>query len=69
MRNRWLKIHDADYRQAQQDFGSFVEKLTHKLIERDTTLPELPSKDIIFRIYRVRSTRIASLLLLIFFAA
>ena len=48
----WLKVHDADYRQAQKDFSSFVECLTEKLIEEDDTVPELPAKDIVFRIYR-----------------
>ena len=48
----WLKIHDADYRQAQKDFSSFVECLTEKLTEEDDTVPELPAKDIVFRIYR-----------------
>ena len=48
----WLKVHDADYRQAQKDFSSFVECLTEKLIEVDDTIPELPAKDIVFRIYR-----------------
>ena len=48
----WLKMHDADFRQAQRDFASFVEKLTERLIERDETVPELPAKDLIFRIYR-----------------
>ena len=48
----WLKAHDPDFRQAQKDFASFVESLTEKLVEVDTTLPELPSKDLVFRIYR-----------------
>ena len=48
----WLKVHDADYRQAQSDFNSFVECLTEKLIEKDDTIPELPAKDLVFRIYR-----------------
>ncbi|MCJ1252077.1 hypothetical protein MMC30_009315 [Trapelia coarctata] len=48
----WLKVHDADFRQSQKDFDSFVESLTEKIIEQDDTIPELPSKDIVFRIYR-----------------
>lgn len=48
----WLKVHDADYRQSQKDFNSFVESLTEKVIEKDETIPELPSKDLTFRIYR-----------------
>ena len=48
----WLKIHDADYRQAKKDWDTFVEKLTEKIIEKDETVPELPAKDVTFRIYR-----------------
>ncbi|MCJ1469921.1 hypothetical protein MMC07_008565 [Pseudocyphellaria aurata] len=43
----WLKVHDADYRQSQKDFNSFVESLTEKIIEKDETIPELPSKDLV----------------------
>ena len=48
----WLKFHDADFRQSEKDFDSFIEKLTEKLIEKDETIPELPAKDVKFRIYR-----------------
>ncbi len=48
----WLKMHDADYRQSKKDFDSFVECLTEKVIEKDETIPELPPKDLTFRIYR-----------------
>lgn len=48
----WLKMHDADYRQSKKDFDSFVEVLTEKVIEKDETIPELPPKDLTFRIYR-----------------
>ena len=48
----WLKMHDPDFRQAERDFKSFVEALTEKLIEKDETIPELPPKDLVFRIYR-----------------
>ncbi|KAL8946232.1 MAG: hypothetical protein Q9222_007347 [Ikaeria aurantiellina] len=48
----WLKMHDADYRQSKKDFDSFVEKMTEKLVEIDETIPELPPKDLTFRIYR-----------------
>lgn len=40
-------VHDADYRQSQKDFNSFVESLTEKVIEKDETIPELPSKDLV----------------------
>lgn len=45
-------MHDPDYRAAQKDWASFVESLTQKIIEVDETVPELPVKDIVFRIYR-----------------
>ena len=48
----WLKLHDADYRASQADWNSFVESLTEKIIEKDETVPELPPKDLTFRIYR-----------------
>ncbi|KAF2689312.1 hypothetical protein K458DRAFT_413609 [Lentithecium fluviatile CBS 122367] len=49
---QWLKAHDADYRTSLQDFTTFLESLSEKVIEADDTVPELPVKDIIFRIYR-----------------
>ncbi|KAI4094961.1 MAG: hypothetical protein L6R37_007148, partial [Teloschistes peruensis] len=48
----WLKVHDADYRQSKKDWDAFVEKMTEKIIEIDDTIPELPPKDLTFRIYR-----------------
>ena len=48
----WLKVHDADYRQSKNDWDSFVQCLTEKIIEKDDTIPELPPKDLTFRIYR-----------------
>lgn len=48
----WLKAHDPDYRQSWKDFESFVESLTEKIVEVDETIPELPPKDLVFRIYR-----------------
>jgi uncharacterized protein (TIGR02453 family) len=39
-------------RQAEKDFHTFVEKLSEKVSEKDPTVPELPIKDVIFRIYR-----------------
>jgi len=32
-----LAVHDADYRQSQKDFNSFVDSLTEKIIEKDPT--------------------------------
>ncbi|KAF2199360.1 hypothetical protein GQ43DRAFT_442534 [Delitschia confertaspora ATCC 74209] len=49
---KWFKMHDPDYRASLQDFTSFLESLTLKVVEADETIPELPVKDIIMRIYR-----------------
>ncbi|KAI0968249.1 hypothetical protein F4678DRAFT_443759 [Xylaria arbuscula] len=48
----WLKMHDPEYRRSLKDWESFVGTLTEKIIEADETIPELPLKDVIFRIYR-----------------
>ncbi|KAL6902691.1 hypothetical protein GGI43DRAFT_348993 [Trichoderma evansii] len=48
----WLKSHDGEYRRALKDWQSFVEATTQTLIEVDETIPELPAKDVIFRIHR-----------------
>jgi len=48
----WLKMHDPNYRQALNDSNSFFEALQTKIVEVDETIPELPLKDVIFRIYR-----------------
>lgn len=44
---RCCLVHDADYRQSQKDWSSFVESLTAKVIEKDETIPELPPKDLV----------------------
>ncbi|KAL3460658.1 hypothetical protein BJX64DRAFT_180356 [Aspergillus heterothallicus] len=49
---QWLKAHDADYRTSKKDWETFVESLTEKIIEQDGTVPELPAKDLVFRIHR-----------------
>jgi hypothetical protein len=46
------KAHDAEYRRALKDWESYVMTLTEKIIEADPTIPELPFKDVNFRIYR-----------------
>ncbi|EKV09975.1 hypothetical protein PDIP_61990 [Penicillium digitatum Pd1] len=45
----WLicVAHDADYRAAKKDFETFVGSLTPKIVEVDTTIPELPVKDLV----------------------
>ncbi|ROV86827.1 hypothetical protein VSDG_09472 [Cytospora chrysosperma] len=48
----WLKSRDDEYRRSLQDWNSYVESLMQKVIATDPTIPELPLKDIIFRIYR-----------------
>ena len=45
-------VHDPEYRRSLKDWNSFVETLTDKIIEADETVPELPIKDVVFRIYR-----------------
>jgi uncharacterized protein (TIGR02453 family) len=47
-----LKLHDPDFRVSFQDFITFAEKVSDKIIEADETIPELPVKDVIYRIYR-----------------
>ncbi|QPG94368.1 hypothetical protein C2857_005786 [Epichloe festucae Fl1] len=55
----WLKSHDEEYRRALKDWQSFVEAATQTVIDVDETVPELPVKDVIFRIYRdVRFSKI-----------
>ncbi|EFQ90675.1 hypothetical protein PTT_12675 [Pyrenophora teres f. teres 0-1] len=49
---QWLKLHDPDFRASFQDFTTFAEKVSEKIIEADETIPELPVKDVIYRIYR-----------------
>ncbi|KAI1800293.1 hypothetical protein F4811DRAFT_44272 [Daldinia bambusicola] len=48
----WLKENDEEYRRSLKDWESFVETLTTRIIEADETIPWLPIKDVIFRIYR-----------------
>ncbi|KAL4805831.1 hypothetical protein BDV18DRAFT_139936 [Aspergillus unguis] len=49
---QWLKAHDPDYRTSKKDWDTFVETLTEKVTEQDSTIPELPAKDLVFRIHR-----------------
>ncbi|OAA68255.1 hypothetical protein SPI_00450 [Niveomyces insectorum RCEF 264] len=52
-RRGWLKENDAEFRRAQKDWQAYVESLTQRIVaDVDDTVPELPAKDIIFRIYR-----------------
>ncbi|KAJ5143523.1 Conserved hypothetical protein CHP02453 [Penicillium bovifimosum] len=49
---QWMKAHDPDYRAAKKDFETFIESLTPKITEIDATVPELPVKDLVFRVHR-----------------
>jgi hypothetical protein len=40
-------VHDPDFRVAFQDFTTFTEKVSDKVIEADSTIPELPVKDVV----------------------
>ncbi|KAH7312284.1 hypothetical protein B0I35DRAFT_436588 [Stachybotrys elegans] len=51
-RRPWLHAHDGEYRRALKDWLSFVEAATTSIIDVDETIPELPVKDVVFRIYR-----------------
>ena len=44
--------HDGEYRRSLKDWQSFVDTMTEKIIEVDFTIPELPAKDVVFRIHR-----------------
>ncbi|KAL6234354.1 hypothetical protein BDW75DRAFT_241166 [Aspergillus navahoensis] len=50
--------HEKEYRRALKDWESFTETLMPRIIAYNATIPELPVKDIIFRLYRdVRFSR------------
>ncbi|KAF4250502.1 hypothetical protein CNMCM8980_000870 [Aspergillus fumigatiaffinis] len=51
-RRAWFKNHQKEFRRALKDWESFIETLTPKIIAFDSTIPELPPNDVIFRIYR-----------------
>ncbi|KAF7625150.1 hypothetical protein AFLA_002024 [Aspergillus flavus NRRL3357] len=51
-RRSWFKRHQKEFRRAWKDWETFIETLTPKVIAFDSTIPELPPKDVIFRIYR-----------------
>jgi hypothetical protein len=42
-------VHDPDYRVAMQDFNTFIERVSEKIIEADELIPELPVKDVVSR--------------------
>ncbi|KAE8167971.1 hypothetical protein BDV40DRAFT_295092 [Aspergillus tamarii] len=51
-RRTWFKRHQKEFKRAWKDWEVFIETLTPKTIAFDSTIPELPPKDVIFRIYR-----------------
>ncbi|KAG0151016.1 hypothetical protein CROQUDRAFT_651531 [Cronartium quercuum f. sp. fusiforme G11] len=48
----WLAANDKNYRISLKNWNSFVEYLSPKMIQLDWTLPVLPAKDLVHRIYR-----------------
>lgn len=44
--------HDDEYRRSLKDWQSFIEATTQSIISIDETVPELPTKDVVFRIHR-----------------
>ncbi|KAK9333539.1 hypothetical protein V1520DRAFT_332042 [Lipomyces starkeyi] len=48
----WFWDHEAEYRAAKKDFDEFIETLSERMTQIDETIPILPLKDILFRIYR-----------------
>ncbi|KDN41442.1 hypothetical protein K437DRAFT_258293 [Tilletiaria anomala UBC 951] len=49
----WFQQHDALYRYAWDNWNAFVTVLLPRLMEEaDETLPFLPTKDMVYRIYR-----------------
>lgn len=49
-------MHDADFRQSERDWHSFVGALTERLMGIDDTIPELPVKDVVSPASRVCCT-------------
>lgn len=45
--DRICVVNDEDFRQSQKDFASFIRELSTLVTEKDYTIPELPSKDIV----------------------
>lgn len=44
--------NDKEYRRSLTDFNSYVTTLTTHITTLDPTIPELPIKDVVFRVYR-----------------
>ncbi|KAM7202517.1 Conserved hypothetical protein (DUF2461) domain containing protein [Rhypophila sp. PSN 637] len=48
----WLKTNDEEFRRSLKDWESYVMTMTERIMAADETIPELPFKDVNFRIYR-----------------
>lgn len=48
----WFQARDLQYQATKKDFDSFVISLANTIRTIDDTIPELPVKDLTFRIYR-----------------
>ena len=48
-------VHDPDYRAAFQDFTTFTEKVSDRIVAADELIPELPVKDVVSRVVFVSS--------------
>uniref|UniRef100_V5EF00 Uncharacterized protein n=1 Tax=Kalmanozyma brasiliensis (strain GHG001) TaxID=1365824 RepID=V5EF00_KALBG len=49
----WFARYDAVYRYAWKNFGEFTEAVLNDIMEKvDDTVPWLPTKDLVYRIYR-----------------
>jgi len=49
----WFKTHDAVWRFVSKNWNEFIDHLIPKMMDEvDETLPFLPSKDCVYRIYR-----------------
>lgn len=49
----WFAQHDAVYRYCWNNFGEFTEAVLNDIMEQvDDTVPWLPTKDLVYRIYR-----------------
>lgn len=42
-----MAVNDGEFRRAQSDFLTFITELSSLVSEKDFTIPELPSKDIV----------------------
>ncbi|ODQ56187.1 hypothetical protein SAICODRAFT_68562 [Saitoella complicata NRRL Y-17804] len=48
----WFQPHESHYHASKRDFESFIDTLQHRLTKIDDTVPLLPVRDLVYRIYR-----------------